>query len=49
VSRAAAELFGRGTPPPTPGVDDAAAELGLTRTTLDDGLRVTADRAAEIH
>lgn len=49
VSRAAAELFGRGTPPATPGVDDAAAELGLTRTTLDDGLRVTADRAAEIH
>ena len=49
VSRAAAELFGSGTPPPTAGVDDAAADLGVTRTTLDEGLRATADRAAEVH
>jgi uncharacterized protein YbjT (DUF2867 family) len=48
MSRAAAELFGRGTPPPTTGVDDAAAELGIARTALDDGLRLTADRAAGV-
>jgi uncharacterized protein YbjT (DUF2867 family) len=49
VSRAAAELFALGTPAPEPGLGDAADAFGLARTPLEEGLRITADRAAEVH
>ena len=48
LSRGAAELFALGTPASEPGVDDAVEAFGLRRMSLDDGLRLTADRAAGV-
>jgi uncharacterized protein YbjT (DUF2867 family) len=49
VSRAAAELFASGTAARGPGVENAAEVFGIALTSLEDGLRVTADRAARVH
>jgi uncharacterized protein YbjT (DUF2867 family) len=46
VSQAAAELFASGTAARGPGVEDAAEVFGIVRTSLEEGLRITADRAA---
>jgi uncharacterized protein YbjT (DUF2867 family) len=46
VSQTAAELFASGTAARGPGVEDAAEVFGIARTSLEDGLRITADRAA---
>jgi uncharacterized protein YbjT (DUF2867 family) len=46
VSTATAELFAAGTPPGG-SVPDAAVDFGIARTALEDGLRITADRAAQ--
>jgi uncharacterized protein YbjT (DUF2867 family) len=48
VSRAAAEFFALGTPAREPGVEDAAEHFGMVRTPLEEGLRITADRAAGV-
>jgi hypothetical protein len=48
VSRGAAELFALGTPAREPGVEDAAEAFGLAQTSLEDGLRLTADRASGV-
>jgi uncharacterized protein YbjT (DUF2867 family) len=48
VSPATAELFAGGTPASAPGVADAADAFGIARTPLEEGLRITADRAARV-
>jgi uncharacterized protein YbjT (DUF2867 family) len=48
VSRATAELFARGTPESASGVADAADAFAIARTSLEEGLRITADRAARV-
>jgi hypothetical protein len=48
VSRGTAELFALGTPASEPGVRDAVEAFGLSRMSLEDGLRLTADRAAGV-
>ena len=45
ITRSTLELFARGTSPPEPGAD-VMEVFSLVRTSLEDGLRLTADRAA---
>jgi hypothetical protein len=46
VSSSTAELFAIGTPAPEPGIGDAAEELAIALTSVEEGMRITADRAA---
>jgi hypothetical protein len=48
VTQATAELFAGGTPRPDAAAVDAARDLGLERTRLEDGLRRTARLADEV-
>lgn len=48
VSTATAELFAAGTPPAASGVRDAARDFDIARTSFEDGIRITADRAARV-